>query len=65
MIFVPYEEFKNIEFIGEGGFSKIYKATWINCLISNKGTQIIPYEISLEQLLLKSLTILKILLLKS
>jgi hypothetical protein len=30
MIFVPYDKFKNIELIGEGGFSKIYKATWIN-----------------------------------
>ncbi|UZO15243.1 uncharacterized protein OCT59_006674 [Rhizophagus irregularis] len=35
MIFVPYDNFKNIEFIGEGGFSKIYKATWIDCKISN------------------------------
>ncbi|RHZ54987.1 hypothetical protein Glove_421g120 [Diversispora epigaea] len=25
---VPYDEFKNIEYIGKGGFSKIYKATW-------------------------------------
>ncbi|CAG8648280.1 5865_t:CDS:2 [Rhizophagus irregularis] len=38
MIFVPYEKFENIEFIGEGGFSKIYKATWIDCKISDKGT---------------------------
>ncbi|CAB5366794.1 unnamed protein product [Rhizophagus irregularis] len=27
--FVHYEQFKNIEFIVEGGFSKIYKATWV------------------------------------
>jgi hypothetical protein len=26
MEFVPYDQFKNIEFIAEGGFSKIYKA---------------------------------------
>ncbi|RGB40092.1 kinase-like domain-containing protein [Rhizophagus diaphanus] len=38
MIFVPYEKFENIELIGEGGFSKIYKATWIDCKISDKGT---------------------------
>ncbi|RHZ75435.1 hypothetical protein Glove_213g38 [Diversispora epigaea] len=25
---VPYENFINIEYIGKGGFSKIYKATW-------------------------------------
>ncbi|GBB98851.1 hypothetical protein RclHR1_03340012 [Rhizophagus clarus] len=36
MIFVPYEKFENIEFIGEGGFSKIYKATWIDCKFSNR-----------------------------
>ena len=29
MEFVPYDQFKNIEYIAEGGFSKIYKATWI------------------------------------
>jgi hypothetical protein len=34
MIFVPYYKFKNIELIGEGGFSKIYKATWIDCKIA-------------------------------
>ena len=28
--YVPHEQFKNIEFIAEGGFSKIYKATWID-----------------------------------
>ena len=28
MEFAPYDQFKNIEFIAEGGFSKIYKATW-------------------------------------
>ncbi|PKK69437.1 kinase-like protein [Rhizophagus irregularis] len=38
MVFVPYEKFENIEPIGEGGFSKIYKATWIDSKISNRGT---------------------------
>ncbi|UZO13405.1 uncharacterized protein OCT59_004904 [Rhizophagus irregularis] len=28
--FVPYNQFKNIEFIAEGGFSKIYKAIWVD-----------------------------------
>jgi len=37
MVFVPYDKFENIEFIGEGGFSKIYKATWIDCQISDWG----------------------------
>src|SRR6266487_1052404 len=30
MEFVSYDQFENVEFIAEGGFSKIYKATWIN-----------------------------------
>ncbi len=30
MEFVPYNQFEDIEFIAEGGFSKVYKATWIN-----------------------------------
>ncbi|RHZ75429.1 hypothetical protein Glove_213g36 [Diversispora epigaea] len=25
---VPYEKFTNVEYIGKGGFSEIYKATW-------------------------------------
>ncbi|CAB4436887.1 unnamed protein product [Rhizophagus irregularis] len=28
--FVPYDQFKNIEFIAEGGFSRIYKAIWVD-----------------------------------
>jgi len=35
MEFVPYEQFKNVEFIAEGGFSKIYKAIWIDGPIYN------------------------------
>ena len=30
MKFVPYNQFKDIKEIGKGGFSKVYKATWIN-----------------------------------
>jgi hypothetical protein len=35
MEFVPYDRFKDLEFIAEGGFSKIYKATWIDGPIRN------------------------------
>jgi hypothetical protein len=28
MEFAPYDGFKDVEFIAEGGFSRIYKATW-------------------------------------
>ena len=38
MEFVPYDQFKDIEFIAEGGFSKIYKATWIDGPIYNYET---------------------------
>ena len=30
MEFVFYDRFKDVEFIAEGGFSKIYKATWVD-----------------------------------
>jgi len=30
MKFVPYNQFKNIKLVGKGGFSKVYKAIWIN-----------------------------------
>ncbi|CAB4421509.1 unnamed protein product [Rhizophagus irregularis] len=33
--FVPHDQFKNIEFIAEGGFSKIYKAIWVDGPINN------------------------------
>jgi len=35
MEFVPYGRFNNIEFIAEGGFSKVYKADWIDGPISS------------------------------
>ncbi|PKB95929.1 hypothetical protein RhiirA5_435764 [Rhizophagus irregularis] len=35
MEFVLYDRFKNVEFNAEGGFSKIYKATWIDGPIVN------------------------------
>jgi hypothetical protein len=34
MEFVPYNKFKDVEFIAEGGFSKIYKATWVDGPVS-------------------------------
>jgi hypothetical protein len=30
MEFVSYDKFEDVEFLAEGGFSKIYKATWID-----------------------------------
>src|SRR5687767_12932925 len=29
MKFAPYNQFKNVKYFAEGGFSKLYKATWI------------------------------------
>src|SRR4051812_8990924 len=37
MEFVPYNKFSGVEFIAEGGFSKVYKATWINGPIYRNG----------------------------
>ncbi|CAG8511397.1 612_t:CDS:2 [Diversispora eburnea] len=37
---VPYKEFKDVKKIGQGGFSKIFKATWkISDGMSNNGTR--------------------------
>ena len=33
--FIPYCEFEDVEFIAEGGFSKIYKATWTSSTSQN------------------------------
>src|SRR5688572_25944594 len=30
MAFIPFDQFRDVKMIGKGGFSKIYKATWIN-----------------------------------
>ena len=27
---IPYDEFKNIEYLAKGGFGEVHKATWIN-----------------------------------
>ena len=35
MEFVPYNQFKDVKFVAEGGFSKIYKATWVDGPIRN------------------------------
>ena len=39
MEFVPYDQFRNIEFIAEGGFSKVYKAIWVDGPIKNVKNQ--------------------------
>ena len=47
MEFVPYFKFHDIKFIAEGGFSKIYKATWIDGPILNndhKGDMIVALK---------------------
>ena len=27
---IPFDEFKNIEYLAKGGFGEVYKATWVN-----------------------------------
>ncbi|CAB5191701.1 unnamed protein product [Rhizophagus irregularis] len=54
MEFIPYDQFKNIEFIAEGGFSKIYKAIWRDGPISKWGdksnTRQSNYTVALKKL---------------
>ncbi|GES84836.1 kinase-like domain-containing protein [Rhizophagus clarus] len=40
IVFVPYDKFENIELVGEGGFIKIYKATWVGCQISYRAQDV-------------------------
>ncbi|CAB5299057.1 unnamed protein product [Rhizophagus irregularis] len=35
MVFVPYDQFKDVKFIAERGFSEIYKAIWIDGPVIN------------------------------
>ncbi len=44
MEFVSYDQFKDIEFIAEGGFNKIYKATWINGCIKRQNEKKLNFE---------------------
>src|SRR5436190_11097077 len=54
MEFVPYDQFENVEFIAEGGFSKVFKAIWIDGPISGWNRKIqsrIPnYTVVLKKL---------------
>ncbi|RHZ61629.1 hypothetical protein Glove_346g141 [Diversispora epigaea] len=54
LIWVPFEEFKDIRKIGQGGFSQIFKATWkINEGIGDKGT--VKWSKSEREIVLKVL----------
>jgi len=65
MEFVSYDRFKNVEFIAEGGFSKIYKATWIHGPpYWNDRKEDFEYKDSIK-VALNNLIILKTLLLKN
>ncbi|RGB42749.1 kinase-like domain-containing protein [Rhizophagus diaphanus] len=44
MEFVSYNKFKNLEFIAEGGFSKIYKAIWENGPITSWNREKFKYN---------------------
>lgn len=52
---VPFEEFEDIEKIGQGGFSKIYKATWKVTKETNNGTGIIERSKEKHEIVLKIL----------
>ena len=52
MEFVPYDRFKDVKFIAEGGFSKIYKATWIDSPLTkwNEGKRNDGVKVALKEL---------------
>ena len=52
MEFVSYDRFKNVEFIAEGGFSKIYKATWIDSPLTkwNEGKRNDGVKVALKEI---------------
>jgi hypothetical protein len=58
MEFVLYKQFKNVKFIAEEGFNKIYKATWIDGPIVRYGSKKL-FVTKILQLYSKKLMILK------
>ena len=50
MEFIPYDQFKDVEFIAEGGFSKIYKATWIDGPVNRYYVRQPNYSVALKKL---------------
>ncbi|RHZ88863.1 hypothetical protein Glove_21g401 [Diversispora epigaea] len=48
LIWVPYENFTNVEYIGKGGFSEIYKATWEKPFYGFSGFKTIITEVVLK-----------------
>ena len=47
---IPYNELKNIEKIGEGGFATIYKATWVNENKSSTYQNVMDQNVALKKL---------------
>src|SRR5437588_12267720 len=38
---IPFDEFKNIEYLAKGGFGEVHKATWINGSIFNHDEDVV------------------------
>ena len=55
MEFVLYDRFKDVKFIAEGGFSKIYKATWVDGRIYAKKVIIVRKIVQLYSKSLKEI----------
>ncbi len=56
MEFVTYDQFKDIELIGEGIFGKIYRANWINGPVFNWDNKELKFRRSgLRKVILKKL----------
>ena len=54
MKFAPYDQFEDIEFFAEGGFSKLYNATWI-IWTNNRKNRKLNYKQKKKTVALKSL----------
>ncbi|MCE8163174.1 MAG: protein kinase [Candidatus Moeniiplasma glomeromycotorum] len=52
---IPYEQFKDVEYLAEGGFSKVYKARWTKKLINYWSDKNNKWEKNPREIVLKSL----------
>ncbi|PKY55343.1 hypothetical protein RhiirA4_474713 [Rhizophagus irregularis] len=42
LIWIPYNKFKNVEYLDKGGFGTIYKAIWLSDRKDVEATQRLP-----------------------
>ena len=47
---IPFDEFKNIEYLAKGGFGEVHKATWINGYYNKYEGKYIDKEVVLKRI---------------